>query len=260
MEPRERKMDRGHALCGPIAVRGAKRGTTLDISIDAIEPGPWGWTRSGGWKSPVNDRLGVADGAPTMLVWAIDAKAGVARDQNGHEVTIRPFMGVIGMPPADAGNHSTIPPRTCGGNLDCRELVAGSRLWLPVTVPNALLSVGDGHAAQGDGEVSGLAIECPMERVDLTITAIDRPGPATPIAMTPAGSIALGVGATLDEAAGHALEGMLEIMKWQHHLERREALALASVVVDLRVTQIVNDIVGVHAVLPTGALRQAGVS
>ena len=255
MERRDPPLDAGHALCGPIAVRGARPGMVLEIGIDAIEPGEWGWTRSGGWSSPVNDRLGVADGKEHMLVWAIDARNGTARDQNGREVTIRPFMGVIGMPPAEAGIHSTIPPRACGGNMDLKELVAGSRLFLPIPVNEALLSVGDGHAAQGDGEVSGLAIECPMNRVDLTLRLRDDIVLKAPLAETHAGTTTLGFGATLDAAAADALDGMLNVMKTRHGLERRDALALASVVVDLRVTQIVNGIVGVHAVLPTGALR-----
>jgi acetamidase/formamidase len=159
------------------------------------------------------------------------------------------------MPPAEAGVHSTIPPRACGGNMDLKELVAGSRLFLPVSVRDALLSVGDGHAAQGDGEVSGLAIECPMNRVELNVRLRDDLELKSPLAETHAGTVALGFGATLDEAAADALDGMLRVMKDRHGLERRDALALASVVVDLRVTQIVNGIVGVHAVLPTGALR-----
>lgn len=255
IEPRDPRLDSGHALCGPIAVRGAEPGMVLEIAIEAIEPGAWGWTRAGGWKSPLNERLGLVGGGDVTLVWTIDAAAGTARDQHGHVVSLRPFMGVIGMPPAEPGIHSTIPPRTFGGNMDCKELVAGSRLFLPIPVRGALLSVGDGHAAQGDGEVSGLAIECPMERVDLTLRLRDDLALAGPLAETPAGTIALGFGRTLDEAAAEALEGMLAVLRQRFGAERREALALASVAVDLRVTQVVNDIVGVHAVLPPGAIR-----
>ena len=96
--------------------------------------------------------LSAAEGRRTLL-WDLDPDLDVGRNQYGHEVALRPFMGVIGMPPADPGLHPTRPPRLTGGNIDCTELVAGSSLFLPVTVPGGLVSVGDGHAAQGDGEV-----------------------------------------------------------------------------------------------------------
>lgn len=162
------------------------------------------------------------------------------------------------MPPPEPGRHSTVPPRWHGGNLDCRELVAGSTLYLPVPVEGALLSVGDGHAAQGDGEVSGTAIECPMERVDLTLGLLPelfgRPL-TTPVARTPAGWVTMGLGDDLDEAAAEAMDAMLDVLAAVHGLGRSEALALASVVVDLRVTQVANQTFGVHAVLPPGAVR-----
>jgi acetamidase/formamidase len=256
LEPRDPKLDAGHALCGPVAIRGAEPGMVLEIAIGALEPGAWGWTRSGGWKSPLNRRLDLAEPPTRMLVWAIDARERTARDQHGHEVAIRPFLGVIGMPPPEPGVHSTIPPRAWGGNMDLKELVPGSRLFLPVSVPGALLSLGDGHAAQGDGEVSGLAIECPMDRAELAVDLRTDMKLAGPIAETPAGTIALGFGATLDDAAAAALEGMLAILMARFGATRRDALALASVAVDLRVTQVVNQVVGVHAVLPPGAIRR----
>ena len=86
---------------------------------------------------------------------------------------LRPFLGVLGMPPVGRGNHSTIPPRPQGGNIDCKELVAGTTLFLPIPVDGALVSAGDGHGAQGDGEVSGTAIECPLDRAQLTLDVRD---------------------------------------------------------------------------------------
>ena len=86
---------------------------------------------------------------------------------------LAPFLGVMGMPPDEPGVHSTGPPRRCGGNIDCKELVAGTTLYLPISVDGALFSAGDGHAAQGDGEVSGTAIECPVERAELTLELSD---------------------------------------------------------------------------------------
>ena len=253
-EPRDPVRDAGHALCGPIAVRGAEPGMTLEVAIETIEPGAWGWTRAGGWKTPVNDRLGVAAGDAHMLVWSIDAVRGTANNQHGHTVAIRPFMGVLGMPPPESGIHSTVPPRVWGGNLDCKELVPGSRLFLPIPVRGALFSAGDAHAAQGDGEVSGLAIECPVERVDLRLTLRPDLALRSPRAETPAGTLTFGFGDTLDAAAAMALDVMLDVIEARFGVERKVALGLASVVVDLRVTQIVNQVVGVHAVLPKDAL------
>ena len=114
-------------------------------------------------------RLGVSGGDRHRLEWAIDVAAGAAVSEHGHPVRISPFMGVIGMPPPEEGLHTTTTPRIWGGNLDCKELVSGSTLFLPIPVPGGLLSVGDGHAVQGDGEVSGIALECPMDHVELTV-------------------------------------------------------------------------------------------
>jgi acetamidase/formamidase len=177
------------------------------------------------------------------------------RNQHGHAVVLRPFLGVIGMPPDEPGEHSTIPPRPHGGNLDCKELVVGSTLYLPIPVDGALVSVGDGHAAQGDGEVSGTAIECPMDRVELTLGLRDDLSLIGPVAHTPAGWLTMGLGDTLDDAAFMALESMFALLARLHGLARVDAIALASVAVDLRVTQIVNQVVGAHAVLPPGAIR-----
>ena len=254
--PRDKEKDAGHALCGPVAVRGALPGMTLEVAIEAIRAGRWGWTAAGGWDHPVNQRLGLLD-SKTFLLWSLDPDANVARDQHGRQVALRPFMGVMGCAPDEPGVLSTAPPRAVGGNMDCKELVAGSRLYLPVAVPGALFSVGDGHAAQGDGESSVTAIECPMERVDLTFHLVtDRPPLATPRAHTPAGWVTLGFHEDLNEATYRALEAMLDLMTGTLYpgMTRGDALALASVAVDLRVTQIVNGVRGVHAVLPHGAL------
>jgi acetamidase/formamidase len=190
------------------------------------------------------------------LIWGLDAHAMIGRDQFGRTLALRPFMGVMGMPPDEPGRHPTDPPRFCGGNIDCKELVAGSTLYLPITVPEALFSVGDGHAVQGDGEVSGVAIECPMERVDLTFHLRHDMRLTTPRATTSTGWITLGFHENLHEASLIALEAMLDLMGEQYHLPRPQALALASLVVDLHVTQIANGVLGVHAVLPHEAIRE----
>jgi acetamidase/formamidase len=246
--------DRGHALCGPVALRGAEPGMTLGIHIEAIRPGGYGWTVADGSPRAFNKRLGLEGGAGHMLIWTLDADALVGRDQYGRSVPLRPFMGVMGLPPDAPGQHSTAPPRFCGGNIDCKELVAGSTLYLPIAVPGALFSVGDGHGAQADGEVSGTAIECPMEHLALTFSLLRDVRLTTPRAETAAGHLTFGFHETLDEAMFIALDAMLGLLGERYGLARADALALASIVVDLRVTQIVNGVCGVHAVLPHDAV------
>jgi acetamidase/formamidase len=255
-EPRDRQLDSGHALCGPIAVIGAEPGMTIEVRVESITPGTWGWSSGGGFSSPTNDRLGVSDAAECVFRWALDGTAGTATNQHGQTVAMRPFLGVIGMPPGEPGDHSTAPPRYCGGNVDCKELVAGSSLFLPVSVPGGLLSLGDGHAVQGDGEVSGLAIECPMESVDITVHLHPDLRLSMPRAETPVGRITFGLHEDLNEATILALEGMLSWLGELFGYDRTEALAMASLVVDCRITQIVNGVRGVHAVLPHGALTE----
>jgi acetamidase/formamidase len=157
------------------------------------------------------------------------------------------------MPPPEPGEHSTIPPRRFGGNIDCRELVAGSELWLPVPVEGALLLAGDGHGAQGDGEVSGTAIECPLERATLSFELRDDEL-RSPIGRVDGAWLAFGFDEDLDLAAEQAVATMLDLMEQELGASRRECLALASVAVDLRVTQIVNQVKGVHAVLRDGEI------
>jgi acetamidase/formamidase len=253
-KPRDRVADAGHALVGPVAIRGARARQTLEVSVDRVVPGPWGWCGAARWSTPLNKRLRLTRGGG-WLHWTLDAAAGVGRDEKGRELELRPFLGVMGMPPPQRGSHPTAPPRVWGGNIDCAELVAGTRLYLPIPVAGALFSAGDCHARQGDGEVSQIAIECPLERAELTLTVRDEPRLKTPIAWTPEAWLTFGFDEDLDEAAAIAIDAMLELFGREHGIERAEALALASLVVDLRVTQVVNGVKGVHARLAHGALR-----
>ena len=221
--------------------------------INQIIPGPYGWTWAGDWSEDGTDPYNL--GKEAMLAWTLDRETMTGRDQFGHTVSLHPFMGVMGMPPDVPGIHSTAPPRPCGGNIDCKELVAGSTLYLPVSVPGALFSVGDGHAAQGDGEVSRTAIECPMDIVELTFRLRDDMHLTTPRANTPSGWIALAFHEDLNVATRVAINAMLDLIVEQHRVERAEAYALASVVVDMHITQIVNGVSGVHAILPHDAIR-----
>lgn len=254
--PRIEGQDSGHALCGPVAVRGAQPGMALVVHIDDIRTGTWGWTRAAGWPSPFNTYLGLADAEPGLHLWTLDPERLLGQNQAGYQVHLYPFMGVMGLPPNEPGIHPTAPPRAEGGNMDCKELVVGSTLYLPISVPLALFSVGDGHAVQGDGEVSGTAIECPMERVELRFELAETCALRTPWANTPASWVTLGFHKDLNEASLIALDAMLTLMCQQYNLTRTDAIALASVAVDLRITQIVNGVQGVHAVLPHGALKR----
>ena len=246
---------RGHCLTGPIAVRGARPGTVLSVRFESIRPDPWGWTVAAILDNPLTRRLGVAEGPPWWLLWDLDVDNGTGTNDLGHTVTLAPFLGVVGMPPDEPGEHPTKPPRARGGgNIDCRELVAGSTLYLPVTVPDALVCMGDGHAAQGDGEVSGTAIECAMTTEAVLDLVSDPPVPGIH-AVTPAGRITFGFSPDLNEAMGDALDAMITWMQSLYGLSKAAALAAASPTVDLRVTQVANDVWGVHALLREDALR-----
>ena len=254
-EPRDPELDGGHALLGPVEVHGAKAGGTLAVRIDEVRVASWGFIVAGGWPAFLNDRLGFTGGEERRLDWQLDADAGTGTDNRGRTVDLRPFLGVIGMPPPEPGVHPTPPPRRWGGNIDCAELVAGTTLYLPIPVDGALLSAGDGHARQGDGEVSQLAIECPLEQVQLTLELVEGLELENPIARIPGAWLTFGFDEDLDEAAAQAVDGMLALMDRELGLDRLDALALASVVVDLRVTQLVNGVKGVHAMLRDGAIR-----
>ena len=219
----------GHALAGPIEVRGARMGQTLAVHIEEVKPAAFGTTFGGKLK----------------LDWELDGGVGRAL---GRTVELAPFLGVLGMPPAEAGRHSTGPPRPSGGNIDCKELVAGTTLFLPIPVDGALLSAGDGHARQGDGEVSGTAIETPVEAL-VTLDVRKDLQLDWPTARIDGAWLTFGFDEHLGLAAKVAVDGMVALMKREHSLGLEEALALASVVVDLRVTQVVNGTLGVHAVL-----------
>jgi len=253
-EPRLER-DTGHALTGPIAVRGARPGAALEVQIHEVRPGPYGFTVAGGpRRTGINDEVGVAGLEACILQWTLDREAMVGTTPEGYTVPLRPFLGVMGLPPAEPGLHSSTPPRDCGGNMDCKELVAGSTLFLPITVPGALLSVGDGHAAQGDGELSINGIECPMELVELTLRVRDDVRIERPRAKTPAGWLTMGFDADVDRAIDQAVNGMLDLMGELYGLGRAQALALASVAVDVRVTQVANGVRGAHALLAPGAM------
>ncbi len=167
----------------------------------------------------------------------------------GTRLPLRPFIGTLGVAPAASGRHSVIPPRRVGGNMDCRDLVAGSRVILPVEVAGALLSVGDTHAAQGDGEVCGTAIESPMS-CQLQIDLLKDAAPAYPQLEVPAGPlrrendqgflVTTGIGADLMTATRDAVRGLIDVLGQRHGMRPEDAYCLASVSADLHISEVVD--------------------
>ncbi|HKI22956.1 MAG TPA: acetamidase/formamidase family protein [Gaiellaceae bacterium] len=230
------EIDTGHALAGPIEVRGARAGQTLVVRIEEVRPSHWGVTHGG---------------EDHAVYW--DLRAGIGRAL-GRELDLEPFLGVMGMPPPEPGVHSTIPPRRWGGNIDCKELVAGTTLYLPIPVDGALFSAGDGHAAQGDGEVSGTAIETPAQ-ARLTLDVDEDLRLEWPVARIRDAWLTFGMDEHLGRAAKIAVDGMVALMGRELGVFGGDALVLASVGADLHVTQVVNGTQGVHAVLRDDAFR-----
>lgn len=257
-QSREKEETPGHPMIGPIFVRGAKPGDVLEVRMNEIIPGWYGQNWAGGASSWQNNELNIAEKEKVQLDWVLDPIGMTGRCHAGNRefhVGLSPFMGLTGVAPAELGVHNTAPPRYCGGNIDCKELVKGSTLYLPVSVEGALLSIGDGHALQGDGEISGTAIECPMDHVDITVTVHETMRLERPQANTPSGWITFGFDEDLNKAAGQALRDMIALIEKRYAINVVEATALASVAVDLRITQVVNGVKGVHAVLPHGSIR-----
>jgi acetamidase/formamidase len=236
IDAQDPEIDTGHALAGPIEVRGAKAGETLVVRIEEVRPSHWGVTYGGEGHA---------------VYWDLAAGIGRALDR---ELDLRPFLGVLGMPPPEPGVHSTIPPRRWGGNIDCKELVAGTTLFLPIPVDGALFSAGDGHAAQGDGEVSGTAIETPAQ-ARLTLDVDEDLQLEWPVARIPGAWLSFGMDEHLGRAAKIAVDGIVALMGRELGVFGGDALVLASVGVDLHVTQVVNGTQGVHAVLRDDAFR-----
>lgn len=252
--PRTYETDCGQALAGPVYVRGAEPGMTLAVHVDALVPGRWGWSRVGMGDPDHLKRIGCEEGE-YFLNWDIDRAKGTCISNEGHRVAMCPFMGIYAVVPEGGEAFTTYVPGVHGGNLDCRELTAGSTIYFPVFHEGALFSVGDGHAAQGNGELGCTAIECPYDQVKLTFELIHEEAEFM-VADTPAGWITFGYDEDLTNAAYMALGHMVRFMEKQYGFHKREALAMASLLVDMNVTQIVNGVRGAHAVLPHGSIGE----
>src|SRR5690606_6090270 len=187
---------------------------------------------------------------PALTLWSYDPEnLAPALWGKAARIPLKPFAGTIGNAPAEAGLHSVVPPRRVGGNLDIRDLAAGTVLYLPVEVEGALFSVGDTHAAQGDGEVCGTAIESPMNavlKIDLVKDArlkmprFTTPGPVTRHLDAKGYEVTTGVGPDLMEGARAAVAQMVDLVSAQHGLDPVDAYMLCSVCGDLRISEIVD--------------------
>ena len=231
-------------VTGPVEVGGAEPGDTLQIDILELEPADWGWSAS----IPGFGLLADEFPDPFLKITRLTAGADRVEFWPGIRIPVAPFCGELGVAPR-TGPLSTIPPDLHGGNMDTRHLVAGSTLFLPVFHPGARFSMGDGHATQGDGEVTGTAIETPMRAVvrltvrnDVHVTGPEFIAAADPHAALRNGPryATDGIAPDLMTAARDAVRRMIEWMGREHGLEAMHAYQLCSVAVDLRISEIVD--------------------
>jgi acetamidase/formamidase len=237
----------GHICTGPVAVRGARPGHVLQVDIHNIELHyDFAYTFVRPLSGALPDDVAAFRNFPSR----IDRERKVARMPWGHDIPLdRPFFGVMACaPPPEWGQLNTLPPRRNGGNFDNKELIAGTTLYLPVFVEGANFSVGDGHGAQGDGEVCVTAIETGLigtfrltVREDMQLT--------WPMAETPTHVMTMAFDPDLDACVVIALRSMIDLVTVRAGLDRDEAYALLSLVADVRVTQVVNGSKGVHVML-----------
>ena len=236
----------GHILTGPVYVEGAQPGDTLEIRIHDVQPRTdWGYNTI----RPLAGTL--PEDFPNLrrMIIPIDQKRMVGTLPWGTEIPLKPFFGVMGVaPPANYGAVTSIIPREYGGNLDLKELTAGTILYLPVFAEGALFSAGDGHAVQGDGEVCLTALETCMRGTFELIVRKDL-GIKFPRAETPTHHITMGLDVDLDDAAKQALREMIKLLGELAQLPPADAYTLCSLACDLRVTQLVDGNKGIHAML-----------
>jgi acetamidase/formamidase len=236
----------GHICTGPVEVRGAKAGQVLEVRIEAIELHyDWGYNMI----RPLVGALPDDFHEPRLIHIPLDRQRHVGKLPWGLELPLAPFFGVMAVAPPPAwGMVSTLPPRRNGGNLDNKELVAGTTLYLPIHVDGALFSVGDGHGAQGDGEVCITAIETGLigtfelhVRSDMSLE--------WPLAETPTHMITMAFDPDLDDCVVIALRQMIALICARSGISREDAYTLCSLAADLRVTQVVNGNKGIHVML-----------
>jgi acetamidase/formamidase len=236
----------GHILTGPVAVAGAMPGDALQVDIlDISLSQDWGFN----FIAPLKGTLPNDFQSTHQTIIPLDATRGVATLPWGLELKLAPFFGVMGVaPPPSWGRISTIEPRVHGGNIDNKELVAGTTLYLPVFAEGALFSCGDGHGAQGDGEVCVTAIETAL-RGRFRLSVLKDHNLTYPQAETPTHYITMGMAPDLDRCVEMALRDMIELVSKRAGISRENAYMLCSLAGDLRITQTVNREKGVHMMM-----------
>jgi len=248
----ERRGPGGHILTGPIFVEGAQPGDVLEVNVLSIDLAlDYGYNGCNGFLPDNCDKA-----LPAKII-ALDRKKMTAEFLPGIVIPLRPFFGSMGVAPAaDAGRVSSNPPGRHAGNLDNRELVAGSTLYIPVFVPGALFEVGDGHAAQGDGEVDQTAIETSL-RGRLRLTVRKDMMLAWPRAETPTDYISMATDPDLTIATRGAIQEMIDFLVAEKHLTQHQAYQLVSIAGNVAVTQLVDKPNhGVHVRLPKSVFKK----
>lgn len=233
-------------VAGPIYVEGAKPGDAIKVTLLHFAPSGWGWTAN----IPGFGLLADQFKDPALHIWKYDAETlSPAMYGPGGRVPLKPFCGTIGLAPAEPGLHSIVPPRRMGGNMDIRDMSAGTELYLPVEVAGGLFSVGDTHATQGDGEVCGTAIESPcslaakfelIKNANLAFPRFATPGPVARHMDVKGYEVTTGIGPDLMEGAKAAVSGMIDLLSKRYKMNPVDAYMLCSVCGDLRISEIVD--------------------
>ncbi|WP_248907387.1 acetamidase/formamidase family protein [Halocatena marina] len=235
-----------HPLTGPVAVEGAQPGDVLAVELLAFQHKGWGYNVF----FPGEMDLGLLPeefSDPGLHIW--DLEGDVGHFVNDIDIPLDPFPGVIGVAPEEAGEHDTLPPRSVGGNMDVKHLTAGSTLYLPVAVDDALFSVGDCHAAQGDGEVCVTGVEAPMfvtarfdirSDMDISQPQFETTGPYTPTGIDEPMYGTTGIDEDLMTATKKAVRQMIEHLHDERGLSRAKAYILCSAIVDLKINEVVD--------------------
>ncbi len=237
---------RVNPVVGPVYIDGAVPGDAIKITLLDFNPSGWGWTGN----IPGFGLLADQFPAPHLHHWTYDTTGRTpALYGPGGRVPLKPMCGTIGLAPGEPGLHSIVPPRRVGGNMDIRDLAAGSELYLPVEVAGGLFSLGDAHAAQGDGEICGTAIETActiaarfelIKQVELKFPRFSTPGPVSRHLDSAGYDVTMGIGPDLMLAAREAVAGMVELLATRQPMNPIDAYMLCSVCGDLRISEIVD--------------------
>lgn len=242
-----------HIMTGPVAVRGARAGQVLQVDIlDIRLTQPYGYNT----VSPLKGMFGTETPRQKTTIIPIDIESGLADVAPGVRIRTRPFFGQMGVaPPREWGRLDSRPPNRYGGNIDNKELIPGTRLLLPVWVDGALFSVGDGHGAQGDGEINQTAIETSLDG-DFRLSVLANLTLEWPMAVTPTHLMTMAFHEDLDDAARLAMRSMIGVLEQQYGMAFHDAYRLCSLAADMRVTQFVNGNRGIHVMLARTILEQ----